>query len=128
MLIYKDTEMEIPSCVNQSKVTRVKSSAGFNVDVAGISSFFKLVGDENRLKILLGLNQFEMCVHELAQLLESNSSAVSHQLRKLKDAGLISSRKDGQVRYYSISDDRVKELLNHTNKLFQTEKTSPATV
>lgn len=120
--------MNIPSCVNQSKVSRVKASAGFNVDIVGISSFFKLVGDESRLRILLGLNQYEMCVHELALLLESNSSAVSHQLRKMKDAGLISSRKDGQVRYYSISDDRIKELLNHTNNLFQTEKTSSAAV
>lgn len=117
--------MEIPSCVNQSKVSKVKASTEYNVDVAEISSFFKMVGDESRLKILLGLNQFEMCVHELALLLESNSSAVSHQLRKLKDAGLINSRKDGQVRYYSISSDRVKELLNHTNNLFPTEATTP---
>lgn len=77
-----------------------------------LSMTFRILGDPNRLKIVLALRDAEMCVCDLAAFTGLSESAVSHQLRRLKDLNLAKKRRAGQVIYYSLDDDCVRELLN----------------
>ena len=77
-----------------------------------LSSLYKVLGDPSRLKIVMALRNVEMCVCDLAAYLGLTESAISHQLRRLKDLALVKSRRDGQVIYYSLDDEHVAELLN----------------
>jgi DNA-binding transcriptional ArsR family regulator len=77
-----------------------------------LSSIYKVLGDPSRLKIVMALRKVEMCVCDLAAFLGLTESAISHQLRRLKDLALVKSRREGQVIYYSLDDEHVAELLN----------------
>ena len=77
-----------------------------------MAQVFKLLGDPSRLKIVLALRRQEMCVCDLAALSGISESAVSHQLRRLKDLDLVRSRRHGQVIYYSLDDKHVALLLD----------------
>ncbi len=80
----------------------------------------KALADETRLRILVSLAATELCVCDLAVLTEVSESAVSHQLRSLKDSSLVSSDKRGRVVYYRLADDHVRllleNLLSHANE------------
>ena len=76
-----------------------------------LSAMYKVLGDPTRLKIVMALKTGEMCVCDLAALLQVSESAVSHQLRRLKDLALVKNRRDGQVLYYSLDDDHVDKLI-----------------
>lgn len=77
-----------------------------------LADFFKVFGDPTRIKILSSLAEQEMCVCDIAYLLNMTQSAISHQLRVLKQAKLVKSRKDGKVVYYSLDDDHVNQIIN----------------
>ena len=77
-----------------------------------LSLTYKVLGDPNRLKIVMALGNVEMCVCDLAAFTGLTDSAVSHQLRRLKDLALIKSRREGQIIYYSLDDEHVSQLLN----------------
>lgn len=77
-----------------------------------LATLFKMFGDGTRVKILHALELNEMCVCDLAALLGVTKSAVSHQLKALRLANLVKSRRDGQVIYYSLADDHVKYILD----------------
>jgi len=79
--------------------------------VAQMTSVYKLLGDPTRLRIMLALNACEMCVCDLASLLESTPSAISHQLRLLRTAGLAHARKEGKMVYYSLEENSVQRIL-----------------
>lgn len=76
-----------------------------------LSDFFKVMGDGTRIQLLWALDQSDMCVGDLAVLLNMTKSAVSHQLKVLKTAKLIRSQKKGKNVYYTLSDEHVKTLL-----------------
>ena len=76
-----------------------------------LTEFLKAVGDGTRVRILWALDVSEMCVCDLAFLLGMTKSAISHQLRTLKQANLVKFRKDGKNAYYSLADDHVKSIL-----------------
>ncbi len=76
-----------------------------------LSELFKVFGDSTRIRILTALTQREMCVLHLAEHLDMGSSAVSHQLRILRTAGLVRPRREGKTVYYSLDDEHVKEIL-----------------
>ena len=76
------------------------------------ASFFKVVGDETRMKILCELAVHELCVNDIAEAVEMTKSAVSHQLRMLKDEGLVKARRDGKNIFYSLDDQHVVDLLD----------------
>ena len=80
-------------------------------DLARLSSLFNALGDPTRLRLVLALRQGEMCVCDLAALLGVSESAVSHQLRRLRDLALVRARRDAQCLYYSLDDHHVAELL-----------------
>lgn len=85
-----------------------------------LAELFKIFGDTTRVKILCALLTNEMCVCDMAALLGVTQSAVSHQLRMLKQARLVKFRKEGKVVYYSLADDHVKTIfdqgLTHINE------------
>jgi ArsR family transcriptional regulator len=77
-----------------------------------LSDLFKVIGDKTRMKILYALMQVEeMCVCDISVVLGKTTSAVSHQLRVLRQANLVKYRKEGKVVYYSLNDEHVKELI-----------------
>lgn len=79
--------------------------------VFDLSDFFKLFGDSTRLRILLALDHGELCVCDISEALDMSMSAVSHQLRVLRDAHLVRSRREGRSIYYSLCDDHVRTII-----------------
>ena len=80
-------------------------------ELIDLAELFKMFADSTRIKILYDLTQGEKNVTELCADLEMNQSAVSHQLRILKQARLLRSRRDGKTVFYSLADDHVRTLL-----------------
>jgi DNA-binding transcriptional ArsR family regulator len=76
-----------------------------------LAETFKVVGDPTRIKILHALSKGEMCVCDIAETLNMGQSAISHQLRVLRNARLVKFRKDGKTVWYSLDDDHVVALL-----------------
>ena len=76
-----------------------------------VAEVFKIFGDSTRIKIIYALKLSELCVSDLAFITNSSDSAISHQLRILKQAKLVKSRKDGKVVYYSLKDEHVIQLF-----------------
>ena len=80
-------------------------------EMQDLAEFFKVFGDSTRLKILLALLCKEMCVLDIASLLGVTQSAVSHQLRILKQSRLVRYRRQGKVIYYALADEHVKTII-----------------
>lgn len=76
-----------------------------------LADFFKVLGDSTRVRIMCALEASEMCVCDLAVLLNMTKSAISHQLRSLKQANLVKFRREGKVVYYSLADDHVRDIF-----------------
>lgn len=76
-----------------------------------LADFFKVFGDSTRIKILYALFSSERCVQDLTEILQMNQSAISHQLRILKQTGLVKYRKDGKYVFYSLDDDHVTQII-----------------
>lgn len=97
--------------IHLDRVARARDDAASEEDLLRLSSTFKVLADRTRLKMVMGLQGGEMCVCDLAALVGTSDSAVSHHLRRLKDLSLVKSRRDGQILYYSLDDAHVAELL-----------------
>ena len=78
-----------------------------------LAELFKIFGDTTRIKILYVLFESEMCVCDIAQLLNMTVSAISHQLRILKQARLVKFRKEGKSVFYSLADDHIKKIIDN---------------
>lgn len=76
-----------------------------------VSDFFKILGDSTRAKIMWALDKSDMCVCDLANLLGMTKSAISHQLKTLREAKLVKFKKDGKMVIYSLADDHVKDIF-----------------
>jgi ArsR family transcriptional regulator len=76
-----------------------------------LAELFKVFGDSSRIKILFALFSNEICVCDLAESLNMTQSAVSHQLKILKTAGLVKARRDGKQMIYSLADDHVRTIM-----------------
>ena len=97
--------------VHLKRVERAWQESISNKDLERLSLTYKVLGNDTRLKMVMALQGGEMCVCDLAAFTELSDSAVSHQLRRLKDLDLVKQRRDGQILYYSLNDDHVAELL-----------------
>jgi ArsR family transcriptional regulator, lead/cadmium/zinc/bismuth-responsive transcriptional repressor len=97
--------------VHLDRVEKARREIISERELARLSLTFKVLGDPNRLKIVMALRISEMCVCDLAAFTGLSESAVSHQLRRLKDLALIKNRRDGQVIYYALDDEHVAGLL-----------------
>lgn len=103
--------MKEEGILHKETVEMVKEKMLTREEFADLSLLFKMFADSTRLQILKALFESEMCVGDLAALLEMTHSAVSHQLSSLKKTRLIRSRKDGKVVYYSLNDDHIEDIF-----------------
>ena len=110
-------EMEVESCgflcVHEDLVAQVQRSLPGDDTLSRLADLFKCFGDGTRIRILYVLLEAEVCVCDLAKLLGMTQSAVSHQLRMLKQARLIKNRRDGKTIFYSLADDHVRTIINN---------------
>lgn len=97
--------------IHADVLEEVKPKMPIEEDIYDLSDFFKVLGDSTRLKIISALDVHEMCVCDIAVLLNMTKSAISHQLRYLKQADLVKFRKEGKVVFYSLKDDHVKDIF-----------------
>lgn len=109
----KQNAIESCNCdvIHEEIVNKVKETMPEEEMLYDLAEFFKVFGDSTRIKILWALEESEMCVCDIACLLNMTQSAISHQLRVLKQANLVKNRKEGKVVYYSLNDDHVKQIL-----------------
>lgn len=97
--------------IHSEVVEQVKKQLESDEVIFNLADFFKIFADTTRIKILYCLDKNELCVCDVAALLNMTISAVSHQLKILRDANLVKTRRDGKVVYYSLSDEHVKEII-----------------
>lgn len=112
MALQTDDEFCGIRTVHQNLVRQVRDKAPPTADLDRMAQTFKLLGDPTRLKIVMALRDVELCVCDIAAYLCLSESAVSHQLRRLKDLALVKNRREGQILYYTLNDDHVSALLD----------------
>lgn len=98
--------------IHEDIVKQVKSKMPQEEILYDLAELFKVFGDSTRIKILWALDESEMCVCDIAFLLNMTQSAVSHQLRVLKQADLVKNRRAGKIVFYSLDDEHVKQIFN----------------
>ncbi|MFC1883201.1 ArsR/SmtB family transcription factor [Thermodesulfobacteriota bacterium] len=98
--------------VQLQRVDRARGDAIPEKELNRLALTYRVLGDPTRLKIVMALGGGEMCVCDLAAFLGLSESAVSHQLRRLRELALVKNRRDGQILYYSLDDAHVADLLN----------------
>ena len=103
----KDLEDGIVDIEKVNKIKKIMPSDDLLFDIAEV---FKVFGDTTRMKIISALLESELCVGDIAEITNSTQSAISHQLRVLKQAKLVKFRKDGKIVYYSLDDEHVSEM------------------
>jgi len=96
--------------IHEDVVKKVKSVMPSDNDLYKLADLYKAMGDATRIRILSALAQSEMCVCDLSALLDMTQSAISHQLRVLRQANLVTFRKVGKVVYYSLEDAHITML------------------
>ena len=96
---------------NTDIVSKVKPKMPEMSTLYELSDFFKVMGDSTRIQLLWALEESEMCVGDLAQLLNISKSAVSHQLKILRTAKLARAQKKGKNVYYALNDHHVEIIL-----------------
>lgn len=106
-----EQENALGTVIHEDVVQRVKEKLPDERPVYEVSELFKVFGDSTRTRIICALNIEEMCVGDLAALLQMTQSAVSHQLRILKTSRLVKSRKQGKVVYYSLDDSHIGDIF-----------------
>ena len=93
-------------------VERVQKEIPWEETMYDLTELFRIFGDSTRIRILYVLFEAEMCVCDIAALLGMTQSAISHQLKALKNARLVKSRRDGKTVFYSLADDHVKTIID----------------
>ena len=76
-----------------------------------LAEFFKIIGDPTRTKILFALDQNEMCVCDIANVLNMTKSSISHQLATLRKSGIVKCRREGKEVYYTLDDEHIKQIF-----------------
>lgn len=99
-------------CTHQDVVDQVISKMPEEEELYDLAELFKVFGDSTRIKILYVLFESEMCVCDIAGILNMTQSAISHQLRVLKQSRLVKFRREGKVVFYSLADDHVRTIVN----------------
>ena len=97
--------------VHLDRVSRARQQAIPEPEMERLALTYRVLGDPTRLKIIFALAEGEMCVCDLAAYLGLSESAVSHQLRRMREQSVVRSRREGQVLYYTLDDEHVADLL-----------------
>lgn len=112
----KQNEMTATFCceeniVHKECVEQISSTMPDIDTLYDLADLYRIFGDSTRIRILYTLFEHELCVCDIAEILKMTMSAISHQLRVLKSAGLVTYRRDGKSCYYSLADDHVKTII-----------------
>ena len=97
---------------HQDILRQVEQSLPDEDTLYDLTELFRIFGDSTRVRILYALFASEMCVCDIAALLGMTQSAISHQLRALKNVRLVKSRREGKTVFYALADDHVKTIIN----------------
>ena len=97
--------------LHRDRIRKARQEASPEKETVRLAAVYKALGDPTRLRMIMGLRDGEMCVCDLAAFLGLTESAISHQLRLLRELALVKKRRDGQILYYSLDDDHVSDLL-----------------
>ena len=98
--------------IHEDTVNQIREKMPQEENLYDLAELFKVFGDSTRIKILWALDEAEMCVCDIAFLLNMTQSAISHQLRVLKQAELVKSRREGKIVFYSLEDEHVKQIFD----------------
>lgn len=112
-IVYMNKKDIVCDCsvIHEDSVEEVRKKMPQEEQLYELADFFKVLGDSTRVKIMWALDMKELCVCDMAVLLNMTKSAISHQLRALREARLVKFRKDGKVVYYSLADHHVKQVF-----------------
>ena len=106
-----DKTDELPKCTHGAETEHAHVNMPGLDDLYDLAELFKIFGDSTRIRILYALFDKRLCVCELADALGMTLSAISHQLRVLKQADLVRFEREGKTVYYSLADDHVRSIL-----------------
>ena len=98
-------------CIHTDRLKVVREQMPDEDQLSDLAALFKVFGDSTRIRILFVLFESEVCVCDLAETLNMNQSAISHQLKILKQAKLVTSRREGKSVFYSLADDHVRTII-----------------
>ncbi|MBS3732072.1 MAG: helix-turn-helix transcriptional regulator [Desulfobacterales bacterium] len=114
--IQNETETNVEICsariIHREILETVQAAMPGDDEICDLADFFKIFGDRTRISILWALSESEMCVCDLCALLDMKQSAVSHQLKLLKQSRILKHRREGKVVYYSLNDEHIRRVLN----------------
>ena len=99
-------------CIHKELITKANEHLPDEDELYDLAELFKVFGDSTRIRILYVLFESEMCVCDLAEALNMTQSAISHQLKILKQAKLVSNRREGKSVFYALADDHVRTIIN----------------
>ena len=109
---FNDEKCEV-TLIHEDNVKKAINELPDDELIVDLSDMFKIFGDQTRVKILMALESGELCVCDIAAVMDMSQSAISHQLRVLKQSNIVKTRRQGKVVYYSISDDPCERNLRH---------------
>ena len=98
--------------VHEDVIAKVNEQLPDDETLYDLADFFRIFADSTRIKILYALFESEMCVYDIAQLLNMTQSAISHQLRSLKQSKLVKYRREGKTILYSLADGHVRTIID----------------
>lgn len=112
---YHDHSTEIECCdtieLHTDLLDKVRSTMPDEIELMDLAELFKVFGDSTRIRILFVLFEAEVCVCDLADVLGMTQSAISHQLKVLKQSKLVKARREGKSVFYSLADDHVRSII-----------------
>lgn len=97
--------------VHEDLLKKVNETMPPETELYDLAEFFKVFGDTTRIRILFVLFESEVCVCDLSKVLNMNQSAISHQLRILKQSRLVKNRREGKSIFYSLADDNIRAII-----------------
>jgi Predicted transcriptional regulators len=98
--------------IHAEVVEAVRSTMTDGEELRSLADFFKVLGDGTRVRIISALSNHTLCVCDLAVLLNMTKSAISHQMRSLRQANLVKARREGKVVYYALADEHVRIIFD----------------
>lgn len=96
---------------SKKELTSIHDNIPSEEQIHNLAELFKIFGDSTRIKIIYTIYKKELCVHDIANVINMTHSSVSHQLKNLKQARLVKSRKDGKEVYYTLDDEHIEKIF-----------------
>lgn len=103
--------LKVSCSLTEADAEDLRSKLPVEEEIQDLAEFFKVFGDPTRIRILFLLKEGEFCVHDIAAMLEMQQTAVSHQLKYLRQARLVKYRKDGKQVFYSLNDEHIDDII-----------------